>query len=317
MRVLHYNWVDPDDPAGRGGGVRSYMQGLVRAQTDCTEAHVVTLASGLAHDVYTRAPRWRRVRVGHYEIVNARPLAPSQADFASPAQIGHPPTEAAFRDFLVQTGPYDIVHFHTLEGLPAQALCIAAERALVVLSLHNYHALCPQVNLWWQERAHCTDFAGGARCATCLPMVPNAEAVRRVYQVETLFAQLGLGPGRWPYDRLLRPALQAGWRALRCLGRRKAVPSAASATALPFGQRRAQMRALINTKCAQVLAVSDSTRAIAQAHGMNRVQTFHIGTSHAREWARTRPRDWPVCFGPARPLHLTYLGYMRRAAHLL
>ena len=89
MRVLQYNWVDPEDLAGRGGGVRVYMQGLVRAQAECAGMQVVTLASGLAHDLGARAPRWRCVRKGHFEIVNARPLAPSQADFASPAQISH------------------------------------------------------------------------------------------------------------------------------------------------------------------------------------------------------------------------------------
>ncbi len=312
MRVLQYNWVDPEDLAGRGGGVRVYMQGLVRAQAECAGMQVVTLASGLAHDLGARAPRWRCVRKGHFEIVNARPLAPSQADFASPAQISHPPTESTFRDLLMRTGPYDVVHFHTLEGLPAQVLAIAAAQARVVLSLHNYHTLCPQVNLWWQERGHCTDFAGGARCAICLPQVPNMQAVRRAYQVETAFARLGIGPGRWPYNHLLRPALHAGWRGLKRLSRRDTSPPAAPARSAPFAQRRAQMIALINAHCAQVLAVSDCTRAIAQAHGMDRVQTLYIGTGHAREWARTQPRDWPARFGAARPLHLTYLGYMRR-----
>jgi len=314
LRVLHYNWTDPDDPARRGGGVRGYMQGLTRALAALPGCEVTTLASGLAHDLRGRPARWRQLRPTHYEIVNARPLAPSQADFVSPAQLSHTPTEAAFRDVLTRTGPYDIVHFHTLEGLPAQALAIAAESARVVLSLHNYHVLCPQVNLWWREQAHCTDNDGGARCATCLPLIPNPAAVRRAYQVETLLARFGVGPGHWPHDRLLRPALQRGWRAAKWLAGRSRTQNATPTTPPPppLRGRRAQMVALINAHCAQVLAVSNRTADIARAHGIRRVATQYIGTTHAPVWARSQPRPWPARFTAARPLRLTYLGYMRR-----
>ena len=311
MRVLHYNWADPDDPAGRGGGVRHYMQGLIRALAERPGWRVSTLSSGLAHDLRARPPRWRQVRGAHFEIVNARPLAPSQADFASPAQISHPPTEAAFRDFLRQTGPYDIVHFHTLEGLPAQVLEIAAEHARVVLSLHNYHTLCAQVNLWRQERAHCRDFANGQHCRTCLPLMPDPRAVRRAYQLETCLARLGVGSGRWACDRVLRPLLRRGWRVARRLVQRRSGASGPTAS-LDHAQRRARIVGLVNAHCARVLAVSERTRAIALAHGMVRVQTLYIGSDQAREWARSTPRKWPARFAADRPLRLTYLGYMRR-----
>ncbi|TVR48614.1 MAG: glycosyltransferase [Rhodobacteraceae bacterium] len=311
MRVLHYNWADPDDTAGRGGGVRHYMQGLIRALAQRPGCRVNTLSSGLAHDLRARAPRWRHVRDAHFEIVNARPLAPSQADFASPAQISHPPTEAAFRDFLRQTGPYDIVHFHTLEGLPAQVLEIAAEHARVAFSLHNYHTLCAQVNLWRQERTHCRDFANGQHCRTCLPLMPDPRAVRRAYQLETCLARLGPGPGRWACDRVLRPLLRRGWRMARRLARRRG-DAAAPPALLDHAQRRARIVGLVNAHCARVLAVSERTRAIALAHGMARVQTLYIGTDQARKWARSTPRKWPARFTAERPLRLTYLGYMRR-----
>ena len=167
------------------------------------------LSAGMVYDLSSRAkPRWQACGPGRFEFVNTRPVAPSHAEFAAAAQIANPATEALFRDFLLQTGPYDVIHFHGLEGLPARVLSLRRDfpNTRFVLSLHNYYPFCPQVNLWWQERAHCSDYDNGARCRTCLPVAPNPLAVRRAYAVETAFARIGAPAGSWPYDRVLRPA---------------------------------------------------------------------------------------------------------------
>lgn len=309
MRILHCNWVGPDDAAGRGGGVRVYMKALMQAQRATGQHEVVGLASGLAHDLAAdAAPHWRACGPDMYECVNMRPIAPSHADFASPAQITHPASEAAFRDFILRTGPYDVVHFHGLEGMPARVLALRQHlpQTRFILSLHNYYPFCPQVNLWWQEHAHCSDFDDGARCVSCLPVVPNPMAVRRAYAVERVFARLGMPPGSWAYDHMLRPTLSAGWRAIRAFRTRTPMPAGAVPDGTSFAQRRAQMVALVNTHCDVVLAVSNRVRDIALGFGMAKVQTCYIGTQHAQAWGRTRPRP----FGPD-PLRLGYLGYMR------
>lgn len=317
MRILHFYWVDPEDRAARGGGVRGYAQSLMAEQRATTGHHCTALSAGLAHDISpTAPPKWRAVGPDRYEFVNTRPIAPSHADFASPAQLSDPATEALFRAFLHRTGPYDVIHFHGLEGLPARVLEMRRElpETRFVLSLHNYYPFCPQVNLWWQERAHCADFEQGRRCATCLPLEPNPMAIRRAYAVEGAFAKLGAPPGSWGYDRLLRPALVGGWRMLKALRGRNApaptTPTADSdthaAAGRHFAQRRAEMVRLINTHCDTVLAVSDRVRDIAKGFGIGKAQTCYIGTRHASEWARTKPRDVRQD-----PLRLVYLGYMR------
>ncbi len=310
MRVLHYTWVDPQDRAGRGGGVRVYLQTLVAVQRSMPGWQVTTLASGLAHDLRDRAPRWRRCRVDHYEIVNSGTLAPSHADFASPAQIRHAATEAAFADFVTRTGPYDVIHFHTLEGLPAQALALRARlpQTRFLLSLHNYHAFCPQVNLWQRERAHCADFEAGKRCATCLPVQPNPATTRLAYRIETLLARLGMGPGREVYDRLWQPLMKAAWRARRALRR---VPVRHSPRAGPPVTRRSDFVGLINAHCDAVLAVSERTRQLALGFGLRAVTTCYIGSDQAAHWSATAPRPLPARIDPFQPLRLIYLGYMR------
>lgn len=314
MRLLHVTWIDPEDRAARGGGVRVYVRSLVAAQRVCPDVQVTTLGAGLHHDLRPHAPRWKRIRAGHYEIVNSACLAPSHTAFASPAQLSDAPTEAAFADFLRQTGPYDVVHFHALEGLPAQVLALRAQfpATRFVLSLHNYHAFCPQVNLWWREQKSCTDDAGGRACATCLPVTPQENLMRRIYQLETALARIGTGPGTWLYRHLWRPMLQAGWRLRKAMRRAPMGGGAALCAPAPvLRDRRGQIVALINAHCDRVLAVSDRTRALAQGFGVQNVTTLRIGTDHAQHWHHTRPRALPCKPTPARPLRLAYLGYMR------
>lgn len=310
MKVLHYNWVDPEDPAARGGGIRVYLQALVAAQRERRGWDVTTLASGLAHDLRARPPRWRECRPGHYEIVNSASLAPSQADFATPAQVADPATESAFADFLERTGPYDVIHFHSLEGLPAQCLSLT-RGARCILSLHNYHPFCPQVNLWHRETAHCVDFDGGKACAQCLPVPPNPAAIRLVYRIETVLARIGMGPGRAIYRKFWHPLMQGAWRLRKRLRVRPAVAEPRARPVPPLIMRRSAMVGLINAHCDIVLAVSERTRQIALGFGLHEVTTCYIGTAHAAHWVKTAPRVPPARISPLQPLRLIYLGYMR------
>ena len=316
MRILHYLWIDPSDPARRGGGVRGYVQGLIAAQASLPGVKVTSLASGLAHDLRPRAPFWRRVRPGHSEIVNSATLAPSHADFATPAQLADAATEAVFGDFLTRTGPYDVVHLHGLEGVPARVLERAAQGSRVLVSLHNYHPFCPQVNLWWNEAAHCTSFDGGRRCATCLPVQPRPGPVRLAYAVESILARVRMGPGTGAYRRLWQPVMRAGWGGVRALVRLRSghdgpAFKAPRDTGSGFHTRRAEMVRLLNTHCDVVLAVSERTAEIARDFGLDRVRCVYIGTDHARHWAQTAPRPLPAQLMTDRPLRLAYLGYMR------
>ena len=320
MRILHYYWVDPQDPAGRGGGVRVYLQALVAAQNAVPGVETCTFSSGLAYDLRNKMPRWHSSRLGHYEIVNSATLAPSHADFATHAQLHDAPTTATFLEFVKCTGPYDVLHLHGLEGIPAEILASKQHfpEMRLVLSLHNYHAFCPQVNLWWQEQAHCADFDAGARCSTCLPTPARPGVVRAAYRVETVLTRLSMGPGTLAYDRAWRVVIRFAWRLLKRLLRRgKVQANSPPSNELPkmatvFRERRAGIVRLINTYCDTVLAVSERTRQIAEQFGLEGVRTSYIGTMHARHWGMTSPRDLPRAYSAARPLRLTYLGYMRR-----
>lgn len=330
MKVLYYNWVDYLDSEKRGGGVSVYQRNLLGALDDHGGVEAHFLSSGIAYDVLRRGLRWVELapvsssdKARRFEIVNSGLTSPSHADYGSPAQVEHAETEAAFMDFVARNGPYDVIHFNNLEGLPAAVLRVK-ERwpdTRVVLSLHNYYPFCPQVNLWYNESANCTDFAAGERCVKCLPVQANPRGVRIAHATAWHTRKLGMGPGTFVGDRLVFPALFLAWRGyrkLKMMRRRDPAPQPLSAATpetnagAAFAARRAAMVDLINGHADAVLCVSDRVRKIAAHHGIapGKLHTSYIGTQEAAKWESTQPKAALV--QPDGTLRLAYLGYMRR-----
>ena len=330
LRILYYNWVDYLDAEKRGGGVTLYQRNIIEGMQDDTGVDITFLSSGLSYDLPARAPRWEKLRHGvktetvqRYELVNSGVLAPAHHSFGDPAQVSHAATRDVFFDFVDRTGPYDVIHFNNLEGLPADVLEIKQRHpdTRVILSLHNYYPLCPQVNLWVQERETCEDFQGGARCITCLPHQNDARMLRVANGLSYRLRCAGLQPGTWAYDVVFRGVMGVGSRGLRALrklrgqagGAKNPVlePDKAVARAAEFATRRATMTALINANCDRVLCVSEAVAVLAQRYGIDPALTMtsYIGTVAAQMYSQTTP-------APEMPqkqtLTIGYLGYMRR-----
>lgn len=327
IRTLFYNWVDYLDPEKRGGGVTVYQRNLMTALDGDDTVDATFLSSGVSHDMTRRAPYWRRLTrdsdkesCPRYEIVNSGTLAPAMYSYGAPEQISHAPTREAFADFVEATGPYDVIHFHNLEGLPADVLELKTRwpETKFVFSLHNYYPICPQVNLWYDEREACDDFHGGARCLTCANDSHDPRIVKLANGLAFRFKQLGLTPGTWMFDTLFLWSLRIGGRAARLFARlrrklrRSNGQADARVNAEAFRARRERMTALINAHCDLVLCVSEAVREIAQSYGIapEILRTSYIGTQAADLFEQTAPaarikNDQGV-------LTLAFLGYMRR-----
>lgn len=325
MRILYYNWVDYLDDEFRGGGVSVYQYNLLRALDDMPDVAADFISAGLSYDLRGSRPRWERLRHGRepervrYEIINSGALSPAHHSFGNEAQITHPGTEQAFFDFIRAKGPFDVIHFNNLEGIPAQILTLKEHfpDTKVILSLHNYFPFCPQVNLWFEETENCSGFAQGAKCVDCLPHKPPENLVRLANALAYKLKSRGIKPGTRRFDLAFRSAIKTGSLSSRLLSRfRKSRPAlphvSVQERAAMFANRRSEMVRLINTSCDRVLCVSDRVREIAAHHGIRPdiLQTSYIGTAHAQKFAETKPRksvlrdDGTVTLG--------YLGYMRR-----
>jgi glycosyltransferase involved in cell wall biosynthesis len=183
MRVVLVNWAPIWEGAAVGGGVNGYCQSLALALVE--RGHEVTslfgglvYVEGLPEAVVRRHDDWLGIRV--FEVINSPVLAPSIAQFKDPlGEVRQPVLERAVGALFRALRP-DVVHWHNLEGFSAG--CVAAAReagARVVFSLHNYHALCPQVTLTRDHRWACHDFDAGHACIGCVGAEDPATERRR------------------------------------------------------------------------------------------------------------------------------------------
>lgn len=341
MRILYYNWVDYLDPERRGGGVTVYQRNIIEALDGVAGVDVWFLSSGISYDLNTAPPRWAAVRHGpkerrtrRFEIINSEVLAPSHFSFRNASQISAPATVAQFVDFVEANGPFDVIHFNNLEGLPAEVLDTKGRwpHTRFILSLHNYYPFCPQVNLWFNETEHCDYFDEGRACRDCLEKHIDEGLVRKANAVAFLLKRNGVAPGTFLFDfafgRILRNSARAYrlyGRAASALRRRLRLPAATPAEedsgrglkrlaplASQFANRRQTFIDVINRNCDVVLGVSDRVSQIACKYSINPeiVRTSYIATRQYEKFRTTQPK--PSLVREDGTLTIGYLGYMRR-----
>ncbi|AXI48013.1 glycosyltransferase [Sulfitobacter sp. SK012] len=321
MRILYYNWVDYLDDEARGGGVSVYQRNVMRAWDKERGVQATFLCAGLSFDLKGNVPRWEKLRHGpdenranRYEIVNSAVLASGHSSYGDPAQISDAATEDVVADFILETGPYDVVHFNNLEGLPVDVLRLKLQfpKTKFILSLHNYYPICPQVNLWQREEVSCADFESGRACVNCLPVVQNPRHLRLANALAYRLKSAGIRPGSRLFSFGFRNMMRVGSRASRLLAKLRPKTSRVAPDQAPhFAARRPAMIDAINANCDVVLAVSDRVGQIAADYGIRPdiLHTSYIGTAHAAYFEATKPAQ--SLLAKDGTVRVAYLGYMR------
>lgn len=346
MRIVLVNWAKIWHGASRGGGINGYTQALA---LDLLERghEVVSLTSGTTRrPTHTpgspnnkpgscharRHPDWMGVRV--FEIVNAPLRAPSKFQFDDPlAEIAHPGLERVVAELTASIDP-DLVHVQSLEGLTAGCVgAFGSSGARVVMSLHNYHTICPQVYLLQGRRTPCTSFDNGHACVGCLGRFDPPAGVRTPG-----VARFPTRPVRAPTDAdTPMPADPPDTRGqtihlLRAQGKLPEPPPIgpisndpspeppSSSAPNDYAARRSAMIDALN-RCDRVLAVSSFVARKFEALGVEpaRIETVTIGTRMG-ELARGCPGALapPTRFAdrPDRPIRLVFAGYNNHAKGL-
>lgn len=352
MRILFYNWVQYDDLERRGGGIRHYQSNLIDYLVSDTHHEITVLSSGLEHDAVNRQIRIERTanshpdRVRSFTLINSPVPAPGQHAFGSPWLFDEGTMLQVWHQFLAENGPFDVIQFDSLEGVPFTFLRVHEQLpdAKVVLYAHNYYMLCPQVNLWKRELTRCTDFRQGHDCVSCVPYLANPSEVVRAHQLSRVLRTLGVMPGSRVYRRCYQAYAQL--RRVKRLGNRmnaaisrpfrssharsaengdassgqltplltsmrdSADMPPARATPALFAERRARGVELINDETDLVLATSHRVKEILSGYGVAHGKTTvaYIGTRVAESVTRSAPRMTPRVDGQ---LSIAYLGYAR------
>lgn len=331
MKILYYNWIDYENPKKEGGGVTVYQNNLIKSILSTPDINITFLSSGLYYSIIKK-PFWKHSRstskVRKYQIINSEVFSPAHSSFGSDKQIKADSTKNVFFDFIKKTGPYNVIHFNNLEGLPVSVLCIKESfpEAKIIYSMHNYYTICPQVNLWHQEKENCINFNNGKKCTACLTV--NTETNKHHQFKGMLHYYLEKIPE--PYRAISEKIIYKTIRKISNIvspyklkinnlikynRNEKSVEiekKINNQIAFNFFERRREFVRYINRYCDHVLAVSERVHQIAIKNGFSPkiVTTVYIGTQHADLYYSNLNRMRNL--KPVTNLTLCYLGYMRR-----
>ena len=322
-RILFYNWVAFDDDEKRGGGVSIYQRNLTEALVQAGW-QVDFFSSGLAFDMESDTPRFERTdnvfdpACRSFQMVNSPILSPGHSAFGQNDRLFETgPAFDAFLTFLHENGPYDIVHFNNIEGIPFSFLDLKAHvpDTLIVLSHHNYFAICPQVNLWHREENLCTDYNHGKDCTHCLiHRQPRAEVLAS-QQLSTLIKRAGLTATSKVFTQTFAKPhfvdlFQNLARRTRTEFLQEDDPASDEAAENGFARRRRLAVALLNRSVDLHLAVSQRVARVIGSYGIDagRTHVSYIGTKHGETLLTARKRQ-----ATAKPgsLSMVFMGYMR------
>lgn len=291
VKILFYNWDRLDGNAG--GGVTVYQKNLIQELSKNENLEIYYLNSGLSYDIggkiYLRPiDNDANGKAKCYEIVNSPVLAPVQQSIRNIDQYLHDNIlYDVIKCFLIENGPFDIIHFNNMEGLSLSVLHLKDDFPEIrfVYSLHNYFPICSRVNLWKDKilgNGHNCDKRSFDECAKCyFHLNYQAEIFKRCYRnLRGVDEFVHLWSEEFPDDGNVRL----------------------------YQEFEQQTISAVNQYMDCILAVSKRGRDIFLSHGMDsaRMHVAYIGTKVAEHRV-----NYNILNTYDNPFQLIYMGYMR------
>lgn len=218
LRVAILGWADIALQQWEGSGYNLAASELARGLS--LAGHDVSyLASGMRYSlrpgprIKQRAPWWG---INRFDLINSPNLSPSFWNFRNVTEETASPRTSQLVNAWLDDIRAQVVHVHSMEGFGLDLIqSIAQSGRPVVVTPHNYWFLCPQVDLFHEEKRVCEDYQGGKRCETC--MIPPA-TTRQLKFRRARFAAVQRIAGRVGAELLYAVAHKAAPAAKRRLG---------------------------------------------------------------------------------------------------
>jgi len=179
MRILHYTL---GLPPYRSGGLTKYSTDLLMAQ-HASGDRISLLYPG--DYTFWKIPKIAIIRnesfngVSVFEIKNPT-IVPLRHGISHPNSILKP-SQTLLKESLeqfYQVVKPDVMHIHTLMGLPPELLNYLKEKGVKILfTSHDYFGLCLKVN-FVNQKGLCCDMSGKIRCAVCNYNAPSSLFLR-------------------------------------------------------------------------------------------------------------------------------------------
>lgn len=310
VKVLYYNWTDYRST--RGGGVTVYLKNLLAELNNNEEIEPVFLSSGDVYSPFSNHPYIRPVTslsqndCPSFELVNSPVPAPASQlanNLHNYLAIQDTRILDILRNFIIDQGGFEVIHFHNLEGLPLNVLQLKEyfPHTKIFFSLHNYFPFCPQVQLFQHHHGQsCCGNRHGQECTECR----NKELKSDWFEMRlaSWFA-----PGSiWPRVLKLWLKIKSVYLAHKLLA-----VSSTQNTAAVYEQFCRLNISYINRYIDKVLTVSHRVYEIAATQGIssNLLEVAYIGT----DYAKTKPSLVSLSKHSGKNFTMAYLGYARKA----
>lgn len=314
-KILIYNWITFDEKENKGGGVTVYTNNIMKNLCTDTEVELYFLSSGRAYNRERKDTYIEEVaniygdKCKSYQVVNspvlssARVMFPFLEDYLKDRVL-----KEVIRDFLVQIGEVDVIHFQNLEGLSLSVLELKDEfpNTKFIYSLHNYFPFCPAVMLWKEDKENCPEISCNEECVKC--MQKDIYKFKVKYNQSIAYQSLHQKVSKW--DLWKQKFYETVCAYHSKVFRKEYSKRKIAQFGETFAEFQKQNIAYINRYMDCVLAVSERVAEIAIAKGLNRdkISVSYIGSDVAaiQKGKTSYPYDGE-CF------NIAYLGYMRAA----
>lgn len=183
MNILYYNWAPINTDKIIGGGVTVYLKNLIsyfQTQINNQEVNITYLSSGYYYDKSTKKTYIKKgpTNLGFnvYTIVNSPILAPHGLTKDMYITMCHDKEIVEiFNAFIKETGPYDIIHFNSLEGISPQVLSLKLKypQTKFIHTIHDYGIFCPNVKFWTKNNTNCVKDNNRPTCSDCRKLVES------------------------------------------------------------------------------------------------------------------------------------------------
>jgi glycosyltransferase involved in cell wall biosynthesis len=268
-----------EDPAYTVGGISRYAV-PVAAELARRGHSVDYLYSGgfSGHYDWRFRRRWETEAqdgVGYHRLVNPRSIG---------IHMGHPELDVACDDSRwiaerAESVQPDVIHIHSLLGIPFETIPRLAALAPVVFSFHDYGLICQRRVLLQPGGKVSETYADQSDCAWCVDAVDPKR-----YRLQ---ARLRRTP--WSAAiRLVHAFERISGRDLSMTREKSGVPASPADAAAPYRRRLAAGIGAVNANAARVIAVSRAVRDVLVRAGVANelVHVMHIGSGSADQLTR-------------------------------
>ena len=310
MRILIYNWVVFDQDR-RGGGVTVYTRNLVETLLKAGN-DVAFLCSGSYYDEIDKSLRYELINTLYdgqcrvYSIINSPVFAPAYIEFFHlETMFNDRKMKGILSDFFQNEGPFDVVHFQNLEGLSLDAFSVRNTllNTNFILSLHNYQAFCPRVDLWRNDSV-CDMKSTNEECLMCMEChPPSSKLIKKMSMTYDLKRNYSYQKENEYLERAL--LIDQEYREIE---NKPITDQDKIRLNKSLSKYRSSTVNMINANFDSVLAVSKRVEDIAVSMGIDRniIMTSYIGTKiaeHTKNFYLRKNKDFVT---------LVYLGYRRK-----